>query len=153
GCAMIGPFALVSAIAALLALVPLVADGYGMSLAISLMSYAVMATAWAIFSGPTRYISLATVAFFGVGAYTVAVLGEVLPWPLVLAVSALVGVVLALAVGLSTLRLAGAYFVIFTFGLTELIRQFVTWYEVKISHSVGRYVFLDIGQEAIYWQL
>jgi branched-chain amino acid transport system permease protein len=137
---MIRPFAVIAGVTAVLALAPLFADGYGMALAISMMSYAVLATAWAMFSGPTRYISLATVAFFGVGAYTVGILGEVLPWPLVL-------------VGASTLRLAGSYFVIFTFGLTELIRQLVTWYEVKVSHTVGRYVFLDIGQEAIYWQL
>jgi branched-chain amino acid transport system permease protein len=151
--ALLQPIAIGAAIAALLALVPLWADGYGMSLAISMLSYAVLATAWALFSGPTRYISLATVAFFGIGAYTVGVLGELLPWALVLAAAALAGVVLALVVGLSTMRLAGAYFVIFTFGLTELIRQLVTWYEVKVSHTVGRYVFLDIGQAEIYWQL
>jgi branched-chain amino acid transport system permease protein len=142
-----------AAVVALLATVPLFADGYGLSLGIGILSYAVLATAWAMFSGPTRYISLATVAFFGVGAYTVAVLGEALPWPLVLLVAGFNGVLLSLAVGLSTMRLAGAYFVIFTFGLTELIRQLVTWYEVRVSHTIGRYVFLDITQEQIYWQL
>ena len=45
--------------------------------------------------GPTRYISLATAAFFGIGAYTVAVLGEMLPWPLVLLIAAALGVVVA----------------------------------------------------------
>ena len=138
---------------AVLAVVPLVADGYGLSLAINILNYAVLATAWTMFSGPTRYVSLATVAFFGIGAYTVAVLGDALPWPAVLAAAALVGVAVAFVVGLSTLRLAGVYFVIFTFGLTELIRQLVTWYEVNVSNSIGRYVFLDITQEQIYWQL
>ena len=38
-----------------------------------------LATAWALFSGPTRYISLATAAFFGIGAYTMAVLWERMP--------------------------------------------------------------------------
>jgi len=142
-----------AAVLAVLAGVPLVADGYGLSLAINILNYAVLATAWAMFSGPTRYVSLATVAFFGIGAYTVAVLGEALPWPAVLAAAALVGLVVAIVVGLSTLRLAGVYFVIFTFGLTELIRQLVTWYEVNVSNSIGRYVFLDISQEQIYWQL
>ena len=151
--AIIQPIAIGTGIALLLAPVPLWADGYGMSLAISMLSYAVLATAWAMFSGPTRYISLATVAFFGVGAYAVGVLGETMPWPLVLAVAALTGILLALVVGMATMRLAGAYFVIFTFGLTELIRQVVTWYEVKVSHTIGRYVFLDIGQAQIYWQL
>ena len=43
------------------------------------LNYTVLATAWALFSGPTRYVSLATVAFFGIGAYTVAVLAETMP--------------------------------------------------------------------------
>ena len=151
--ALFQPIVIGVGVVALLAIVPRYADGYGLSLGIGMLSYAVLATAWAMFSGPTRYISLATVAFFGVGAYTVAVLGEVLPWPVVLAVAAVNGVALAIVVGLATLRLAGAYFVIFTFGLTELIRQLATWYEVKITRTIGRYVFLDITQAQIYWQL
>jgi branched-chain amino acid transport system permease protein len=59
----------------------------------------------------------------------------------------------ALVVGLATLRLRGVFFVIFTFGLAELIRQLVVWYEVNVTRTVGRYIFLDIGQERIYWQL
>ena len=106
-----------------------------------------------MFSGPTRYVSLATTAFFGIGAYTVAVLGEVLPWPLVLLIAAALGAIVAAIVGLSTLRLSGVYFVIFTFGLTELIRQLVVWYEVNKSRVLGRYVFVDITQADIYWQL
>ena len=67
--------------------------------------------------------------------------------------AALVGVAVALIVGLATLRLRGIFFVIFTFGLAELIRQLVAWYEIKVSHTVGRYIFLDIGQEQIFWEL
>jgi len=145
--------ALAVLIVAALALFPLFASGYHLALGISVLSYTVLATAWALFSGPTRYISLATAAFFGIGAYTVAVLGEELPWPLVLATAAAIGVALALVVGLATLRLAGIYFVIFTFGLAELVRQVVTWYEVNVHHSVGRYVFVDISQSTIYHQL
>jgi branched-chain amino acid transport system permease protein len=133
--------------------VPFVASGYHLALGISLLYFTVLATAWALFSGPTHYISLATVAFFGIGAYTVAVLGELMPWPAVLAVAGLIGIAVALVVGLSTLRLSGIYFVIFTFGLSELIRQVVTWYEINIHRSVGRYIFLSITQEQIYWQL
>jgi branched-chain amino acid transport system permease protein len=115
--------------------------------------YVVLATAWGLFSGPTRYVSLATVAFFGIGAYTVGVLSETLPYPLVLLVAALIGLAVALVVGLSTLRLAGVYFVIFTFGLAELIRQLVTWYEVNVTGTLGRYIFLPVTPEGIYWQL
>lgn len=138
---------------ALLAAVPAFVDSYWLALGISLLQYTVLSTAWGLFSGPTRYVSLATTAFFGVGAYTVAVLGEALPWPLVLVIAAALGALLAAFVGLSTLRLSGVYFVIFTFGLAELIRQLVVWFEVNKSHVLGRYVFVPISQAAIYWQL
>jgi branched-chain amino acid transport system permease protein len=143
---------MLAAIAALAA-VPRVANAYYLSLAVSLLQYTVLATAWGLFSGPTRYVSLATTAFFGVGAYTVAVLCEVLPWPLVLLIAASLGALLAAIVGLSTLRLSGVYFVIFTFGLAELVRQLVVWFEVNKSRVLGRYVFVDITQTDIYWQL
>jgi branched-chain amino acid transport system permease protein len=141
--------ALLAATAAL----PFLDTGFWLALAISIAQYAVLATAWAMFSGPTRYVSLATAAFFGIGAYTVAVLGEVLPWPLVLLVTGFIGAVLSLLVGFATLRLSGVYFVVFTFGLAELIRQLVTWFEVNVTRSMGRYVFVEISQAQIYWQL
>jgi branched-chain amino acid transport system permease protein len=139
-------------VVAALAAVPFVVGNYHLALSINLLMYTVMATSWAMFSGPTRYVSLATVAFFGIGAYAVPVL-EGLPWPLVLLIAAAAAAVVALIVGLSTLRVSGMYFVIFTFGLAELVRQIVTWYEVNIHRSVGRYIFLDITQREIYWQL
>src|SRR5262245_35752114 len=98
--AFLQPVCIGAAIAAGLASLPLLADGYGLSLAIGVLHYVILAMAWAMFSGPTRYVSLATVAFFGVGAYTVAVLGELMPWPLVLLASGAAGTVLALIIGL-----------------------------------------------------
>ena len=145
--------AALAAVVAALAALPLVAGAYTLSLAMSLLQFVVLATAWGLFSGPTRYVSLATTAFFGIGAYTVAVLGETLTWPLVLLVAATLGAAMAVIVGLATLRLSGLHFVIFTFGLAELIRQVVVWYEVNKSHVLGRYVFVDITKQDIYWQL
>ena len=127
---------------AALAVVPLVADGYQLSLGISLLNYAVLATAWALFSGPTRYVSLATSAFFGIGAYTVAVLGEILPWPLVLADCGPSAWWSRCWSASPRCGCSGVYFVIFTFGLAELIRQVVIWYEVNFTRVLGRYVFV-----------
>ena len=138
---------------AILAGVPFVFGDYGLSLAINIMSYTVLATAWSLFSGPTRYVSLATVAFFGIGAYTTAVFAESLPWLAVLAIATVVGLIVAVIVGLATLRLSGVYFVIFSFGLAELVRQLVTWWEVNKTRTLGRYVFTDITAAQIYWQL
>lgn len=136
-----------------LAFAPQAGNDYTTSLLINVLLYANLATAWGIFCGTTRFISLATVAFFGVGCYSVAVLSEFLPWPAVIVVAAVLGGALALAIGIRTLRLSGMYFVVFSFGIAELIRQLVTWYESKLVGSVGRYVFLEITSAQIYWQL
>lgn len=137
----------------LLAAAPLAVSEYSLGLLVGMATYVVLASAWALFSGHTRYVSLATVAFYGTGAYSVAVLADHMPYPLVLLCSACIGGILALAVGLATLRLAGIYFVIFSFGLAELIRQLITWYEVNVTGTLGRYIFIDVTARDIYWQL
>ncbi|PHR17988.1 MAG: branched-chain amino acid ABC transporter permease [Hoeflea sp.] len=138
---------------AALAVVPMFVSEYELGLMIGMASYVALASAWALFSGHTRYISLATVAFYGTGAYTVAVLNETLPYPVVILCAGLIGAAMALLVGLSTLRLSGIYFVIFTFGLAELVRQLITWYEVTVTGTLGRYIFLDLTARDIYWQM
>lgn len=137
----------------LLACAPFYVGPYWLGLLIGLAGYVTLASAWALFSGRTGYVSLATVAFFGIGAYTVAVLSEAMPYPLVLLVAAGIGLVVALLIGLATLRLAGVYFVVFSFGLAELVRQLVTWFETTVNGTLGRYIFLPFGPEHIYWQL
>lgn len=124
-----------------------------LSLAIPIVMYTVLATSWAIFSGPTHYISLATAAFYGVGAYMVAPMLEIVPYWMILPTAAVAGAVLAALVGAATLRLSGVYFVIFTLGLAEMIRQLVTWYQNNFAGSRGNYVFTDINDAQIYWQL
>ena len=138
---------------AALAVVPMFVSEYELGLMIGMATYVALASAWALFSGHTRYISLATVAFYGTGAYTVAVLNESLPYPVVILCAGLIGAAMALLVGLSTLRLSGIYFVIFTFGLAELVRQLITWYEVTVTGTLGRYIFLDLTARDIYWQM
>ncbi|TXL82035.1 branched-chain amino acid ABC transporter permease [Vineibacter terrae] len=142
--------ALVAVGVAVLAALPLVVSAYTVSLLISILAYVSLATAWAFFSGRTRYISLATAAFVGIGTYTVALLGDHLPLPLVLAIAPVVGFAVAFGVGLSTLRLSGVYFVIFTFGLAELIKQLVIWFEINQTKTLARYIFVNAGGTLIY---
>ena len=55
-----------------------------------------LTVAWVLFSGTTRYVSLATAAFFGLGAYTMAVLSESdIPIYGIFAVTLLVGAAIA----------------------------------------------------------
>jgi branched-chain amino acid transport system permease protein len=112
--------------------------------------YVTITVSWTIFSGPTRYISLASAAFFGVGVYTSALIGKVLPLPVVIISGGLFGFILALCVGLLTLRLRGMYFIIFTFSISELIRNFLLWWETTMTGTVGRWVVM-VDHTVVYY--
>lgn len=143
----------IAAAAGIAALLPLFDQGYYLSLSVNLMLYAALCTAWTLFSGPTHYISLATAAFFGLGTYAVGLGIDHLPFPLLVAIGAVCGAILAGIVGVATLRLSGVYFVIFTLGLAELVRQLVSWGQSKITTRMGLYVFTDFTEKHIYWML
>jgi len=134
------------------ALLPLIMDPFTTISATNVFIYIVITLSWALFSGPTQYISIATAAFFGIGIYTSALAGELMPFPLVVCLGGVVSFVLALLVGLSTLRLKGMYFTIFTFGLSELIRHFVLWWEVVMTGTVGRWV-VSVDPIPVYYTM
>jgi len=144
--------ALVVLVAAL-ATMPWVLSDYGLSLMINVVGYLVLTIAWALFSGTTRLVSLATSAFFGVGMYSVAMLVKVLPLYATFAVAIGVGAALAFVVGVLTLRISGMFFVIFSFGLSEMIRELMVWWEINRTHTMGRYVFVAFDTTMIYEHL
>lgn len=139
--------------AAILALLPIFTEGFWLSLGVNIMLYAALCTAWTLFSGPTHLVSLASAAFFGIGTYSVAMLVEVLPFPILLLIAVVCGALLAVLVGLATLRLSGVYFVIFTLGLTELIGQIVVWMQTNFGGKIGLSVFTDFTESRLYWML
>ncbi len=116
---------------AVLAAVPWLVSDYGLGFMVNLMCYLVLTIAWALFSGTTRYVSLATAAFFGIGAYTVAMLVKELPIYACFGIALVVGTLVALLVGLVTLRISGMFFVVFGFGLSELMREVLIWWEIN----------------------
>jgi branched-chain amino acid transport system permease protein len=134
-------------------LVPLVFGGYALQLAISIAMYTALATSWLLFSGPTNYIALSTAAFFGIGMYTVAGGIDLVPYPVLIAAAGLAGAALAAVVGLATLRVSGIYFVIFSLGLAELVRQVMTWLQHVLGTMSGLYVTIDRDEAEYYWQL
>ncbi len=136
-----------------LLLVPVFANAYWLALALTILTYVALATGWAFFSGPTRYVSLAASAFFGVGAYTVAVLASDYSYPVALLAAVAITAVLSALVGLATLRLSGMYFVIFTFGLASLVSAAATWWEFNVAKQAGWYLFLSITPTHIYYEL
>jgi branched-chain amino acid transport system permease protein len=130
---------------------PWLVSNYQRSLLLAILADISLAVAWALFSGPSRYLSLATGAFFGAGAYTTAVVGGRLMWPLPVLAGAVVGAAMALAVGLLALRLRGPYFAIFTFGLAELAKHVLIWYETSVTGTVGRLLLAPPSAIALYY--
>ena len=133
------------------------AQGYTTIRMTTFLMYIVITVSWVIFSGPTGYMSLASAAFFGIGIYTSAVLfgkGEVLlPLPVVIAIGGAISFCFALLVGAVTLRLKGIYFAMFTFGLVELSKHLVLYYEFNVTGTRGRTVAPVDSDTAFYVML
>jgi len=136
----------------LLATFPLYLPGYPVMLLTSILMYIVLTVSWVIFSGPTGYMSLASAAFFGVGTYTSAILGEALPLPIVIGIGGLASFCVALLVGALTLRLRGIYFAIFTFGLVVLIQQLLLFWELHVTGTRGRFVIV-VDHTTVYYAM
>jgi branched-chain amino acid transport system permease protein len=134
----------------LLATIPLYVQPYLVILLTTIFMYIIITVSWTIFSGPTRYISLASAAFFGVGVYTSALLGKSLPLLVVIVAGSLFSFILALFIGLLTLRLRGMYFIIFTFSISELMRNFLLWWETNMTGTVGRWVIM-VDHTTVYY--
>ena len=133
---------LIGFVLVLLAALPLYAKGYTPILLTSIFMYIILSVSWTLFSGPTGYMSLATVAFFGVGIYTAAFLGKTLPLPVFIISGGLISSIVALLVGALTLRLRGIYFAIFTFGLVMLISNLLLFWELHAMETRGRFVVI-----------
>ncbi len=142
-------FTAAAAFAALAAL-PFVTEGFYLTLAVNMALYIALCTAWTLFSGPTHLVSLATAAFFGIGTYSVAIGIEILPFPLLILCGGVAGALFAALVGAATLRVSGAYFVIFTLGLAELTRQVVAYLQTKVFGSMGLFVLTDHGEGDLF---
>ncbi|SIQ29425.1 branched-chain amino acid ABC transporter permease [Pseudacidovorax sp. RU35E] len=133
------------------ALLPAVASEFALSLAMACAMYVALASSWSLFCGSTRYLSLATSAFFGIGAYASAVLLDSLPWPLVIGVGAALAAAVALVIGAAVLHLRGTYFAVLTFGMTELIRHAVTYFEKQVTGTVGRVLTVVPEERTVYY--
>jgi branched-chain amino acid transport system permease protein len=123
-----------------LAIVPSFLAPYSIIYLATILMYVIMSVSWTIFSGKTGYISLASAAFYGIGVYFEALIGDYVTLPVVMVIGAAACFLVAFGIGAITLRLRGVYFTIFTFGLVLLLQNFMLWYEIKFTHKRGRMV-------------
>jgi len=131
---------------------PWIVGDFALTLAVNMAMFTVLATSWALFSGPTHYISLATAAFFGLGTYTMGLGLDHLPFWLLVVLAGLFGAIMAGIIGLATLRLSGVYFVIFTLGLAEMTRQIITYIQ-NATGQKGILISIWFEESTFYWML
>ena len=143
--------AVLALLATAAALIPALASDFLISLALTCLMYATLSSSWALFCGSTRYLSLATSAFFGLGAYTGALLLGEVPWLVAIAAGALLATVVAAVMGAAVLHLRGTYFAVLTFGMTELIRHAVTYFEKQVTGTVGRVLMTVPETSTVYF--
>ena len=116
---------------------PLFTNDYLISFGLQLFMMLALAQAWNLISGMTGYLSFGHAAFFGVGTYTAALLLPFgLPWWLLLLLGGGLALLLAVPIGLLTLRLRGPYFAIAMLGLNEVARIIATlWVDLTRGGS------------------
>ena len=112
-----------AAIFAIALLVPLfVHNDYFLQVIFRLFLFATLGLAWNLVGGYTGQLSLGHAAFFGIGAYGLALLSPYMsPW---LAIAGGVGfaLVAALIIGSVSFRLRGPYFCLATIAFAEVVR-------------------------------
>jgi branched-chain amino acid transport system permease protein len=129
---------------------PSFASDFVVSMALTCLMYIALSSSWGLFCGLSRYLSLATSAFFGVGAYSGALLLEKIGWvPAIFAAAGITGL-LAVVIGLAVLHLRGTYFAVLTFGMTELIRHAISYFEKSVTGTVGR-VLTDVPDSKVVY--
>ncbi|MCA3239358.1 MAG: branched-chain amino acid ABC transporter permease [Curvibacter sp.] len=120
------------------------------SMALTCLMYVALSSSWGLFCGSTRYLSLATSAFFGIGAYTTAILLGQFGWVETILIGAGLSVGVAVLMGAAVLHLRGTYFAVLTFGMTELILHAVTYFEKSVTGTVGRVLMVVPERDTIY---
>lgn len=116
------------AVLAVLALLPWLINNYWLRIATGALMWAGLACSWNMLGGYAGYINFGHSAFFGLGAYTTALLMNAplgLPFVVTIVGGIVVTAAFAIVIGAPTLRLRGAYFAIATWAFAEVLMQYV----------------------------
>jgi branched-chain amino acid transport system permease protein len=139
------------AIAALGAL-PFAGNDYVVGIGLTVLMWVALTQSWCVLSQLTGYVSLGHVVFYGLGAYIVVVTWQ--QWPLWAAIvsGGVAAMLFAAVVGLPVLRVRGPYFVILTFGLSELVKYSILAIESG-SGMAARILFGTPDLVVIYYAM
>jgi branched-chain amino acid transport system permease protein len=115
---------------AVLAAVPLFGSGYIVYIANLLLVFVVLCLGLHIVIGETGQFALAHAAFYGIGIYTAALVGNIyaLPFPLPIVAGGLVAGVIGVVLGAAALRMRDIYLALATFAFGEAMQWvFLNW--------------------------
>jgi branched-chain amino acid transport system permease protein len=112
---------------------------YAQHILILVLLYVALGSAWNILGGLAGQLSLGHAAFFGIGAYTAAVIASksaMSPW-LAIVLGPLVALPVAMLVGWICFRLRGPYFTLATIAVGEVVRLVALNWQQLTGGAVG----------------
>lgn len=110
-----------------------------MRISVMIITYAILGMGLNVLVGYTGLVSLGHAGFYGIGAYTCALLMTRLGWsfwPALLAAGVLAGMI-GFLLGLPTLRLSGTYLSIVTLGFCEIVQMILKQWEPVTNGNYG----------------
>jgi branched-chain amino acid transport system permease protein len=114
---------------------------------VTICVFAGLSTAWNIVGGYAGQLSLGHTIFYGIGAYTAALMIQhwgLSPW-IGMWGGALVSAAVAVGIGYPSFRLRGPYFALATIAFLEVIRLLATHFHTITGGSAGLIVPLNLG--------
>lgn len=141
------------ALAALFAVgfaLPSISSNYWVGIALTFFMWVGLVQSWIILSGMTGYLSLGHAVFYGLGAYVMVLSWGTVAFELAILAAGAASVLLATVIGVPCLRVRGPYFVILTFGVSELVKFIVVNIEAGLGNA-GRLIFGAPSIEALYY--
>lgn len=149
GWALLGAFGIV------LGALPVVGldEGFYMTVVSEMFIFGVLALSWDLVGGQTGYSSFGNMAFFGVGAYTTAILTKdfAVAFPVAFVVAGLLAAAFALVIGAAVLRLRGHYFAIATLGVLLAAQQVTR--NLGITGGASGKILLDVPSATTFYYL
>ncbi len=129
---------------------PMMTGRYGHDVAISVLIYVCLGLGLNIVVGLAGLLDLGYIAFYGVGAYTYALMSLHfgLSFWLCLPIAGLLAAVAGCIIGYPTLRMRGDYLAIVTLGFGEIVRLILNnWMQL----TNGPNGIMSINRPTIYW--
>jgi branched-chain amino acid transport system permease protein len=147
------PYAAAAAGIAAVVVLPLFASDYLVGFFFTTFLFVSMAYGWNLISGFTAYVSFGQISFFGIGAYTLAILvyRASWPWPLAVVAATATAAVLAVPLGWAMLRLRGPYFALGMLGLTQVLSMVASAWVSVTNGGEGIYLPPEATLRQLYY--